>query len=52
MVRKAGRGSLLRYLRAGLGGRLNAVGDVDCGFGAAFLGRDHRNGWRVKGIVP
>ena len=34
------------------GGHLNAVGDVDCGFGAAFLGRDRQSGWRVKGIVP
>ena len=52
IVRKAKRGSLLWYLRTGLGGYFNAVGDVECGFGAAFLGRDHRNGWRVKGVVP
>ena len=52
IVQKAGRGLLLRCLHMGLGGHFNAVGDVECGFGAAFLGRDHRNGWGVKGIVP
>ena len=53
MIRKAGRGWFLRRLRAGLRGScLSAVGGVDCGFGASFLGRDHRTDWGVKGIAP
>ena len=52
IVQKARRGSLLRCLRTGLGCHVNAVGNVECGFGSAVLGRDHQNGWKVKGIVP